>query len=141
MHARVQDAVQRKSPATLRQILKDIEKEKANAKLYADARKAARKAFTVYYEKAKAKLLSPAKGAKKGAFAVDPDLRKAFSTVLDELTESTDSYVYVAFTNRASLKPPKGTDKGASAKGQKKDTKTTDEKGSLTRKVYEPQIY
>jgi len=110
MHARVKDAERANSPATLRRILRDIAKDKDHAKHYIKARSAAREAFGRYYEKAKVKLFAPAKGAKKGAFAVDPALRTAFSAVLDELTESTDAVVYVAFTNRASLTPPKGTD-------------------------------
>jgi polyphosphate kinase 2 len=37
-------------------------------------------------------------------------------------------------------KPPKEDGKSASVKEQKKDTKTTDEKGKLTRKVYEKEL-
>jgi hypothetical protein len=110
MNARVKDAVKVRSAASLRIILREIAADKAHPEVYVQARKAAREAFSKYYEKAKAKLFAPARGATKGAFAVDPALRAAFSSVLDELTESTDANVYVAFTNRASLHPPKGTE-------------------------------
>ena len=109
MAARVKDAVRAKSPAKLRLILREIAKDTEHAAHYVKARRGARDAFSMYYEKAKAKLGAPATGAKKGAFAVDPALRIAFAKVLDEMTESTDANVYVAFTNQASLQAPKGT--------------------------------
>jgi hypothetical protein len=112
MLARVKEAVRNKRPADLRAIMKEIDQEPASAALMAPAREAATKAFRDYYDQAKAKLYAaPSSGAVgKREFEVDADLRRTFGTILDDLAQSPDANVYVAFTNAVKLDPPKGAD-------------------------------
>jgi hypothetical protein len=110
--ARVAKAKRDDIPGDLRTILAEIdEKEDIDddaEKLFDKARDDAKEAFNEYYEEAQKVLYKDVKGNRE--FPVDPALRKAFSTILDDLAGSTDGNVYVAFENNALLKKPEGAD-------------------------------
>src|SRR5690606_5128986 len=87
------------------------QKEDAKGKteeLFEKARKDAEKAFKEYYEAAQKVLYADVTGQRE--FPVDPELRKSFSIILDDLATSSDGNVHVAFVNATQPDKPAGTD-------------------------------
>ncbi len=113
MVARVKKAKDDDVPGDLRQIMVEIdEREDVDGKLkklFKKARKDASKAFSAYYAAAQKILYANVSG--KRPFPVDPELRKAFSKILDDLANSSDGNVYVGFVNSTQLAKPAGSDK------------------------------
>lgn len=110
MEARVREALKTKSAASLRQVLVDIDLEKSDKSLFKNAKKSAKKALSSLYDEGKAKLYAPPKSGAAPEFPVDEALRRGFGDLIEQLTESKDANVYVAFTNKSELSAPAGTD-------------------------------
>ncbi len=111
MVARVKRAKNDDKPGDLRLIMTEIDEKKDDLdgkaeKLCAKARKDASAAFKEYYDKAQKVLYADVSGQRE--FPVDPDLRRAFSTMLDDLATASHGEVYVAFVNSTELAPPPG---------------------------------
>jgi hypothetical protein len=112
MIARVNQAKRENKPTDLRNVMKEIDDAKdvdgKVEELYDEAREDASEAFKEYYDKAKAKMYEQVTGER--AFPVDPQLRNAFATILEDLTKSSDGNVYVSFVNAVNLAKPEGND-------------------------------
>lgn len=84
--------------------------EPADVERFAEAREVAHKELSRVYAAGVAKLRAAPLPVDGTDIVMDPALRKAFATLLEDLATAPDSRVMVAFDTHVDLTPPKGTD-------------------------------